>query len=680
MADPKKLELPPGATLDDGSQGSSQLPPGATLDDGAPAATLPTGSASAAPKPFTIPWFKEKYKTLAEKGMDALPTVGGVLGGFAGGGAGLETGPGAIATATAGAAAGQGLGEAVRQEMEQIAFPDQPKLSAKDSAKKIGTETAIGGASELAGRVASKALAPVAKSFKETAMASKASGIDLLPSEAAGKPPSFLEKVVKGHVFTGGKMQRFRDVQNQQTQAAVSKIADGISKFQGTSEDLGNLVQQGIKAHTMQFRQVQNAMYDAIDQSVNKRTIRVPEVTRVEGTMEPDGRHVMKNVVTMKDKVVDDVMPSTAKLKQFAREELDKLNETGVILDPQLLEGSKSMLEHILNAPDRMSFSGMASARSDALAKVRELDQAMAGKQAGLAKKMAGLFDDAMIEGAEKSKIPGLVDDVRAANKFTAEEHRRFEQALVEKVAETKKPEIIATLLRGKSIGNQELRDLFTVMPKELHPLVQQQMLVDTMRQSTDSVSKVFDEGKFAKAIGNIGEERGKIIFGSNWNNIQQLAKVLERVNGPTGLGGGGAALQNMQVIRAIVASAYLLPLGLATGGHIEGGAITLAGQYIGLRAMANLFTHPELAAKMIKALRVGGRVAPYAANLGANEAGLNNTRAKVQQEWDKHFTAPQAPTAPVAPSATAPAPAATPPPPQIHFEYDPDSDELVPR
>jgi hypothetical protein len=615
----------------------------------------------ASPKFGTLPWLKEMNERAREKMTSLLPVIGGVAGGLATGAPGFVSGPADIAAATGGAAAGGAIGEDIRQVAEERAHPYEHRMTPTEAAKGMAVQGAVQGANELTGRVAGKMLAPAEKYFANAASESARTGVRMLPSEAAGKAPSYVEKLAKGHVFTSGSMEKFRAAQNVETQTAVQRIADRISKFNGSSEDLGELVQSGIKAHEENFRKIQRAMYDDVRTRVNERVIQVPVVKDVPtGYMLAGGVPETKPVTVMEKRVIDDVMPSTVDLKKFAREELEKLNRVSDVLDPNLLSQSRAMLEHLAESPDNVTFNAMFNARSDALAKAREFDQALAGKQAGLAKKMAGLFDEAMIDGAAKSKIPDLVDQVRAANKFTADEHAMFEQALVEKIVKSKRPEAIATLLRGKSIGNQELRDLFKILPKNMHPVIQRQLLLDTMRQSTNTTSKVFNERRFADAIGNLGDERGGIIFGKNWSKVKELTGLLEKINGPTGMGGGsGAALQNIGAIKDILNAAMLVPLAVAAGGHIEAGAFTILGEVVGFKTMAHLLTNPDLTAKMIKALQVTMRGLPYGVTgLVETTGGTSKNKTRVtdliKEMQNKKPTEGATPAA--APATTAPA------------------------
>ena len=657
-----------------------------------PTPPLPNASMSAAPKAGTLPWVKAKANTLIQKGLDLLPTAGGIVGGIAGGGAGLETGPGAIATGAAGAAAGGGLGEVLKQEGEELLFPNRPKMTPKESAKGIAKEVGIQGISELTGRAAGKLLSPAIKFFGKTADESAKAGVKMLPSEASGKAPSYAEKFLKGSVLTSGKMDKFREMQNAQTKEAVDKIADQISSFKGTPEQLGQKVQEGVEQHVKQFRVLQKQLYDDIGKQVNERTIKIPVVTSKQvptGLLDQYGRPTFNTstTTTLTDKIVDDVMPSTVPLKKFAAEELKKLDQVGKVLDPNLLSSSKSMLQTLVDAPNNMPYSAMRAARSDTLAKVRELDQALAGKQAGLAKKMAELFDDSIMDAVKKSKIPGLEQDVRAADAFTANEHKMFEQQLVKKVVDTKKPEAIATLIRGKSIGNDETRDLFKILPKSLHQPVQRQIIVDTMRQATNNISKAFNERKFAETIGAIGDERGQIIFGPNWKNIKELTGIMERINGPVGLqGGAGAALQNFSILKNAMLA--VTPFGFAEKGQYGAAAGSLAAEWASLNALASAMTHPATAVKILKVARQVISKAPYAVTGAVSLAGgPKKSLEQIKAEAQKLQTPPpQAPAthpdvhfAPDGSVIPGPQSSAKPAKPNWTHVYDEAKGEIVP-
>ena len=569
-----------------------------------------TSSVEKPPEWYTKRGLKVLGYKAADKALDLLPTAGGVVGGLLGGGGGIETGPGALATGAAGAAFGGATGEAARQLGKRKLFGTGPETSL-ESAKEIGKQGGIQAASEVLGRVGGKAFTPAIKYLDKTAMTSKAAGFRMLPSEAAGEAPSYLERFLKGSVMTSGKMDRFRLAQNLETKQAAEKVANEISSFSGSSEQLGKMVQDGIKAHTEEFHKIQNQMYGEIDKMVKGTEKQVPFERPTTGRYKPPVRMVTK--------IEGGVYPQTFDIKSFAEQQLKRLKEEEKILDPALLSRSRGMLNTLANAPNRMSYQAIAAARSDALSTARELEQALAGKEAGMAKKIAELFDQSMMKAAEESGIPGLPQKIRAANAFTKEEHRMFEQQLVKKVVDSKKPEAIAKFVRAPNVGIQETRDLFKVLPPALRPQVQKQIMLDAMRESVNTQTGAFNERKFATAITKLGEERGSEIFGKNWNNVRELSKLMGQVNGPAGKGGGaGAALQNFSVLKNLMLT-VAAPIGLASSHHVGAGAATLAGEWASLNIIAAAMTNPEKAAAMLRVARSFTKTVPFMATGAIN-------------------------------------------------------------
>lgn len=641
------------------------------------------------PRSFTevgaaTPWYKTG-KGWLRAGLDVLPTAGGVVGGILGAGAGLETGPGAIATGAAGAAAGGGLGEDVRQALTEEFFPLDSRMTPKESAEAMGKQAAAQGTLEAGGRVAGLALRPATKYFEKTALATKASGIPLLPSEAVHEDPSFLEKLAKGHVFSEGQMKNFRIAQNEKAQNAVEKLANDITKFTGSREQLGEMVQTGIETHKKAFREAQDAAYKAIEKKVGERTIRTPVYGQIDtGLVDAAGKPIVKTQITgYEDRVVDNVMPSRAKIVQFAQKALSDIEAGRSAAGKAPASRFQTLLEGIIdNSASNSTYRGMREARSEWLSLARDLNAGLSGKEAGLIKKMASLADESIADAAQKSKIPGLLDEMRQADQMTADEHKMFEQDLVNRVVSTKKPEVMATLLRGRKVtdtavgtGLQETRDIMKLIPEKMHPQVQRQILLDTMRQSMNLRTKLFNERRFAEAIENIGDDRGKVIFGANWDNIKKLTDVLKQINGPLGLGGGsGAALQNIGAVRGIAEATYLAPLALVAGGHIPSGVTTAASEFAFVKGLATTLTHPEGTAKLLRAIQTAFRIGPYVAagvgfetrDIGRKHEGkapslMRDVREKGQELKDR-FTKPSAAQAPT----------------HTHF-YDEQSDQILP-
>lgn len=118
----------------------------------APPTEVEMGGSQEVPGQFESPWYTE-----------ALPTVGGVVGGITGtlAGAGLG-GVGAIPGGVAGAGLGEAAGEAYRDIIE-TQFLGKPQRSGEEVATAVGKAAAIGAGSQLIGEGIVKALGTAAK-------------------------------------------------------------------------------------------------------------------------------------------------------------------------------------------------------------------------------------------------------------------------------------------------------------------------------------------------------------------------------------------------------------------------------------------------------------------------------------------------------------------------------------
>ena len=618
-------------------------------------------------------WFERKKDSAVHGILNLLPTAGGIAGGIIGGGAGLETGPGAIATGAAGAAAGGGLGEDLRQELQEKIFPKEGKLNPLETMKGLAVQAGYQGGSELTGRMAGTLFSPVLQSLGNTVTESAKAGIRLLPSEAAGRAPTWMEEFLKGSVLSRGIMERFREAQNKEAASAASKLMDSISSFKGTPEQLGKIAQKGLDDSEAALRAEQNLLYDGLD-NITEEVIK-PSTTSNVPVLKANGEPLMRNGVPVTRQVVlpatTRVMPSMVALKDFAREQLEKINKPPYFLPPDAAEKARGAFNTILENPDNVSFKRMRDMRSVLLAQVRDLDQVMGGSKLGLAKQFEKLTDQSLEDAAKNSGIPGLYNRWRQANEVTSEGHRMFEQKLVEKVAETNDPEFIASLLGGNKIGIQQTRDLFKALPEKIHDPVRRGLLEDAVAKATEPRSGAFDEGKFATYIDKIGDERGKIIFGANWKNIKELADIMGKINGPVGLGrGGGAALQNIGVMKKLGSIALgggpeILALATGTGtGHLMEAAQGVATEAATARIVAWGMTRPATAVKMLQVARQVVKHLPYLATAGINEGGgLQKGLNRVKTEAQK-LKAKAAP----APSSAA-----------ITHTYDPRTEQVVP-
>jgi hypothetical protein len=164
---------------------------------------------SAQPKVGSIPWMKETALTYLNKGLNWLPTVGGVggsyvggaVGGMVGGGVAPEGGevPGVQAGRYAGSAIGGGLGEAVRQGIEHLEGYDKyedPETKTWDArSKKIKHQVEGQFAGELTGHYIGKWMRPTME--RSIAKFYNAAKLDYGDPEGKGNLETVIDDVMK---------------------------------------------------------------------------------------------------------------------------------------------------------------------------------------------------------------------------------------------------------------------------------------------------------------------------------------------------------------------------------------------------------------------------------------------------------------------------------------------------
>ena len=599
----------------------------------------------ASPPTGSLDWIKQKAQNIREAEINLLPTIGGALGGIVATGLGLEAGPlDAYVIAPAGAAAGGGLGEDLRQSINEFDHPYDHRMTAMEAAGHIAGQAAVQGGSELFGRGVSRGLGPVAKYYGETATEADKAGFRMLPSEARGTHPNVFETYPKGSIFTAGSMAKWRVAQNQETEQAARDLADTISNKAlsktGSREEAGEVIRKGIEKHMKKFRAIQNAMYNRIN------------------------------------KLTSGVNSSRTDMVAFAKQELQRLNTAQKAGGATQMTPFRQRLQSIVdNKLPTAPFNAMKDLRSALLAEARDDNELLSGPEKGFLKKMAGIIDNSMEDSLKKSGVKGLPELWRSANSITREEHEMFEKKLIENLAAKKNPEDIALVLRGNSpgaisqIGIQETRDAMSVIPKAMIPRVQKQILLDTIYEATGKGTKSFDEGMFAKKILQIGDERGNVLFGSNWKNVKQFSELLNRIQDSGGL--QAASLRNPEVAKQVgrIAFETVFTGGGAYMGHASVGAaalIPLAGEAALWKTAAAAMTHPAGAEKIINLMRILARATPYAGG-GAyyvhKEAHRDKTKPsneieemkkKVQDLNDQMY---KSGLSPKPPDATPPAP-----------------------
>ena len=544
------------------------------------------------------------YRAL-DIGTQQLPNIAAALGAVAGSPAG---GWGAVPLAGAGGMAGAGARDYLRSK-----FLYEPRRSLREELPDLFVEGATQALTEGIGRAAARPLTNFARKMRDTAEASRR--IPLLPSQAGvgGTGMSWMEKFSAHAIPSAGVMKNFFERQNAKALAEIGADINAISNYRGTSEELGELVQKSVDSYRARYRQqVLNPLYEEIDSLIKQSTVRVPTtVTRTSSILDAYGNPISYPARVMSKQQVGGVFVDTTQIRRNAIPILRALQEQAKYLDPKLLADSQAILAKIVKPgfnPRAVPFSVMKDSRSDLLALSRNLEEALPGKRAGIVKKLIGSIDAAMEDSAQSSGIPGLLEKFRTANALNTEFHRKFDQDLLKRILDTRKPELISAYLR--KAGLQEIRDAEEMIPDDQFQAVAADIMRNILSESVDQGTGLLNPGKFAKAFYTIGEARGQELFGASYDAIHDLANLLDKLPGQRAghitIGSGAAGLHNLS---------YILGLGHAIMGASIPTAVGLGAETAALRTFAEAITHPATAAKVSRYAAAVLHGSPYAMN-----------------------------------------------------------------
>lgn len=560
------------------------------------------GEHSISGPPTGVARAKSAAYTYGEKGLKQLPLAGGILGGLAFSG----TGPGAVLGAAGGGSAAEGLRQVITK---MLGWEDAPQ-NLKESVVGMVKEGAIQAINEGTGRLASVPVKAFGKTMAETSL--RGLRIPLLPSQAGvkGSLPSWGEKFLANAIPSGGIMREFTEKQTAKALEELGKEIEGISRFKGSSEQMGEFTQKAIETYRERYKkEVINPAYDEIKRLVKAEYARVPVMREsTSSVVDEFGNPMTYARRALERQQVGGVAAETRTVKQIAIPLLRQLREQRALIDPKLLADSESILASIIKAPKQVPFEVMQHSRSDLLAISRKLEEVLPGKRAGIVRQLIGGLDSSLERAADNSGIPKLGEKVREANRLTFENHRRFEQQLVRKVLDSSKPEQISGFVR--KAGLQEIRDIQGMLTPPQQRMMAAQVAKDLIREGMDA-SGTMSPYQFAKKFDAIGAERGKQIFGAAYPGMKQLADTLLKLgSGKTG-DISAASLHNWSFMAAgpsaLVAMASGHPdIAAATAGAL--GAETMV-----LRGFARAITNPAKSAKVARLTVAAIRGAPYA-------------------------------------------------------------------
>lgn len=178
---------------------------------------------------------------VAEYGSASLPTAGGFAGAAIAGG----KGPTAAAGAGIGGAVGETIRDLVMRHINTARGMGNPSTfqSIKNVGKEAATQAVLQFGGEKAGEYFFKMLDKVIPHSVTKG------GIPLLPGDLNpnGKVMRYIEDLLTNLSPSGGTMEKYFDKQSAAAEKKAQILAKGFSKFSGTSEELGNLIQNTVR-------------------------------------------------------------------------------------------------------------------------------------------------------------------------------------------------------------------------------------------------------------------------------------------------------------------------------------------------------------------------------------------------------------------------------------------------
>lgn len=557
----------------------------------------------------------------AERGLNLLPTGGGIAGGIAGGtiGTAADIGVGPAGTALgaiAGSGAGGELGKSAQIAGKRLLFGDQidPKQALKDILAEGGDQAVLAAMGEGTGAAikAGSKLFPVAREVE---------GIPLLKSEATGsKASSMFEHFMERSIPGVGPLQKFRAAQSEAIVAKARDLVQRISSFSGTQEARGKFIQQAIEDSRKETAGLISKEYEKLDSMVASKTTMVPVTKTTPGV---GFAGAPKVTTTMAPHLTGGAIVEPTSLKRAAEMMLTEIEKQAKYLNPDEINPVISHLRQITTASGPVEFMTADNLRSTLLSQVRKYDSLLGSKRTAILRQLEEGLDADMDRAATSSGIPGIKQQLQQARGMVKEQHRLFEQSLIENIAKSGRPEDIAGYIRGA--GLQELRDLNKVIgPDKLKVAsakVMQDMLEETLKTpvpqlhglsgmvASSAPKEMFQGDRFAKLFTGMGDEKAKLVFGDSYPAIRKFVSVVQRIHPSES---SWVALHNAMYIAAMV--------------H-PGMAAAVVPEAIGTNLMARAMVNPRGVDAATRFLVAVARKSPQAAKLALDQF------AEVQRE-----------------------------------------------
>jgi hypothetical protein len=208
---------------------------------------------------------------------------------------------------------------------------------------------------------------------------------------------------------------------------------------------------------------------------------------------------------------------------------------------------------------------------------------------------------------------PDVVGKLQAARNFTRTSRADVETKVMDRLMR-KEPELMGEYLRKSSLAN--LREFNKLMPGPVRQQAAANVLQSIITGATDAQTKQINQRVFATALKDLGEGRGRLIFGAQYPAIREGSELLNRI---APMAGSGGAMSAMHTVRQLIEVGSVAAAAIGFSGHAYSAAAAVGGPVLAMRFIATALTHPQASAAVLKALRATAagtfRSVPYAVN-----------------------------------------------------------------
>ena len=463
-----------------------------------PATTKPTAEetfklmSEKAPENARFPSMGRTGYELSDAFMRSLPGVGSVVGAFGGTAAG--GGAASPFTAVGGAGLGAMAGDRAEQMLKQLIYKNLPDETWGEAGRSMFVQGGMGALSEGGAQVSKRLLDTAIENAGASAQSIREArvgrGIRQLPGEVpgAGGMVKKAGEVLEHWPGAAGPMEEFREGQQADVYREVERQLASISRENLTSEEAG--------------KQVQKIMADArakLDPQLGARTeqLRTRQAGNVQSFLDARRMGLSPTGVTAEQ------------AGQGVQKSIEDLQ-----LESQRQIGEKfDRVRALLGKPPGTHMTP------------EEFDRGVAelGKSKILGPTGAPISSSSAAQAAARGRLG------EARSFYQSEQQRFHDVTIFGQILKTQKPELIGGMY--EKAGLEQLRTLDRSLPTPVKRNIARNVFDNMINRAKDAQTGAINTKSLATSMKNLGEERGRIIFGNQYERILESSKVIDRIN-----------------------------------------------------------------------------------------------------------------------------------------------------